>query len=179
MVRRPEAVARHFEEATIQKTVVTQSLTEDPERNTENWPDDASFDFHDGHLNILSADEPGFDSVYLSSSSVHLHGQVVTLAKWCLSICDRCPAVVELLRVTLMTLILSVNEDSVDLAHLLERVRQGEEIIIAESGQPVARLVPIAESGAPRVPGSAAGQIVIADDFDAPLPEPVLGAFEQ
>jgi prevent-host-death family protein len=83
------------------------------------------------------------------------------------------------MRVTLMTLILSVNEDSVDLAHLLERIRQGEEIIIAESGQPVARLVPIAESGAPRVPGSAAGQIVIADDFDAPLPEPVLGAFEQ
>ena len=66
---------------------------------------------------------------------------------------------VELVGVTLMALTLSVSADGVDLARLLERVRQGEEIIIAESGQPVARLVPIAESGTPRVPGSTAGQI--------------------
>jgi prevent-host-death family protein len=78
-----------------------------------------------------------------------------------------------------MALILSVNEDGMDLARLLEYARQGEKIIIAESGRPVARLVPITESGAPRVPGNAAGQIVIADDFDAPLPESVLAAFEQ
>jgi len=29
------------------------------------------------------------------------------------------------------------------------------------------------------VPGSAAGQVVIADDFDAPLPESILGDFER
>jgi antitoxin (DNA-binding transcriptional repressor) of toxin-antitoxin stability system len=49
----------------------------------------------------------------------------------------------------------------------------------AEVGHPVARLVPIDEPIAPRVPGNAADQVVIADDFDAPLPESVLGAFEQ
>ena len=78
-----------------------------------------------------------------------------------------------------MTLTLNVNEVGTSLASLLERVRQGEEIIIAESGRPVARLVSVDKPVAPRVPGSAAGQIVIAEDFDAPLPDSVLGAFEQ
>ena len=62
---------------------------------------------------------------------------------------------------------------------LLERVRQGEAIIIAEAGRPVARLVLIDRPTVPRVPGSAAGQVMIADDFDAPLPESVLGDFER
>ena len=78
-----------------------------------------------------------------------------------------------------MTLMLNVHEAQVQLAQLLERARQGEEIIIAEAGQPVARLVLIDKPIAPRVPGSAAGQVVIADDFDAPLPESILGAFER
>ncbi len=77
------------------------------------------------------------------------------------------------------TLTLNVNEIGVILAKLLERVRQGEEIIITESGRPVARLSPVDQPSAQRVPGSAAGQIIVADDFDAPLPDSVLGAFEQ
>jgi len=78
-----------------------------------------------------------------------------------------------------MTLTLNIHEAQAQLAQLLERARQGEEIIIAEAGQPVARLVLIDKPIAPRVPGSAAGQVVIADDFDAPLPESILGAFER
>ena len=62
---------------------------------------------------------------------------------------------------------------------LLERVRQGEAIIIAEAGRPVARLVLIDRPTTPRMLGSAAGQVVIADDFDAPLPESILGDFER
>jgi len=78
-----------------------------------------------------------------------------------------------------MTLTLNIHEAQTQLAQLLERVRQGEEIIIAEAGRPVARLVLIDRPIAPRVPGSAAGQVVIADDFDAPLPESILGDFER
>jgi prevent-host-death family protein len=73
-----------------------------------------------------------------------------------------------------MTFMLNVHEAQAQLAQLLERARQGEEIIIAEAGRPVARLVLIDRPTAPRVPGSAAGQVVIADDFDAPLPESIL-----
>ena len=73
-----------------------------------------------------------------------------------------------------MTFMLNVHEAQAQLAQLLERARQGEEIIIAEAGRPVACLVLIDRPTAPRVPGSAAGQVVIADDFDAPLPESIL-----
>jgi prevent-host-death family protein len=78
-----------------------------------------------------------------------------------------------------MTLTLNVHEAQTQLAQLLERARKGEEIIIAEAGRPVARLVLIDRPTAPRVPGSAAGQVVIADDFDAPLPDSILGDFER
>jgi prevent-host-death family protein len=76
-----------------------------------------------------------------------------------------------------MTLTLNVHEAQTQLAQLLERARKGEEIIIAEAGRPVARLVLIDRPTAPRVPGSAAGQVVIADDFDAPLPESILKTY--
>ena len=77
-----------------------------------------------------------------------------------------------------MTSTLNVHEAQIQLIQLLKRARQGEEIIIAEAGRPVARLVPIDKPVAPRVPGSAAGQVVIANDFDTPLPESILEAFE-
>ena len=76
-----------------------------------------------------------------------------------------------------MTLTLNVHEAQTQLAQLLERARKGEEIIIAKAGRPVARLVLIDRPTAPRVPGSAAGQVVIADDFDAPLPESILKTY--
>jgi antitoxin (DNA-binding transcriptional repressor) of toxin-antitoxin stability system len=45
----------------------------------------------------------------------------------------------------------------------------GEEIVIAKSGKPVAVLMPLAQSPAPRIPGIDAGKVVIGPDFDAPL----------
>lgn len=60
------------------------------------------------------------------------------------------------------------------LSKLLEQVQDGEEIIIAKSGKPIARLCPVekaAEKTKPkRVPGSLKGQIWISPDFDAPIP---------
>ncbi len=65
------------------------------------------------------------------------------------------------------------------LSRLLERVLLGEEITIAKAGKPVARLVPLTARPHRRIPGSARGKIYIADDFDAPLPEEVLKAFNE
>jgi prevent-host-death family protein len=78
-----------------------------------------------------------------------------------------------------MTVTLNVHEAKTHLSRLLKRVQEGEEIVIAKSGRPVARLVPIAQPLVPRKPGSAAGMIVVSDDFDTPLPESILEAFEQ
>ena len=61
---------------------------------------------------------------------------------------------------------------------MIERVNAGEEIVIAKAGRPVARLVPATVSAAPRRPGLMKGRIRVSKDFDAPLPDDVLAAFE-
>ena len=63
----------------------------------------------------------------------------------------------------------NVHEAKTHLSRLLERVRQGERIVIARAGIPVAILSPIDQPAAKRTPGR--DRVVIHDDFDAPLPE--------
>lgn len=69
-----------------------------------------------------------------------------------------------------MTYTANIREAKAHLSRLLECVAGGEEVIIARSGRPVARLVPFGERPARRRPGSAAGRVSIAPDFDEPLP---------
>ena len=61
-------------------------------------------------------------------------------------------------------------------SRLVERAAEGEEIIIARAGKPVARLMPLAASKV-RGRGMLRGRISIASDFDAPLPRKILDAF--
>lgn len=75
--------------------------------------------------------------------------------------------------------IVNIHEAKTHFSRLIERVRQGEEIIIAKAGHPVARLVPAEERVVRRVPGSARGQVVVTSDFGTPLPDEVLEAFEE
>lgn len=65
----------------------------------------------------------------------------------------------------------NIHEAKTHFSRLIERVEQGEEIIIARAGRPVARLVPVRRRPGPRTPGSAKGLIRLRPDFDAPLPE--------
>ena len=62
-------------------------------------------------------------------------------------------------------------------SRLLRRVAAGEEIIIANRGVPVARLVPVPVEATTRKLGLFRGQMTIPEDFDAPLPEDILDAF--
>ena len=77
-----------------------------------------------------------------------------------------------------MTRMVIVHEAKTHLSRLLEEVRQGEEVVIAKAGKPVARLVAVTEQPKRRQPGSARGQIWMAEDFDAPLPEDIQRFFE-
>lgn len=77
-----------------------------------------------------------------------------------------------------MTTSITIEEANTSLLDLLERVSQGEEITIIKDGQQVARLVPALATLPPRVPGTAVGMITIADDFDDPLPDDIMAAFE-
>ncbi|TWB40438.1 type II toxin-antitoxin system Phd/YefM family antitoxin [Nitrospirillum pindoramense] len=63
------------------------------------------------------------------------------------------------------------------LSQPVERAAAGEEIVIAKAGRPMARLVPLASTAAPRVPGLWKGKIRIGSDSDAPLPEEIARTF--
>ncbi|HKH44850.1 MAG TPA: type II toxin-antitoxin system Phd/YefM family antitoxin [Thermoanaerobaculia bacterium] len=71
--------------------------------------------------------------------------------------------------------VFNVHEAKTHFSRLLDRVAQGEEIIIAKSGRPVAKLVRIAVE--PRKPGRLKGRIRIGADFDEPLPDEILTVF--
>lgn len=69
----------------------------------------------------------------------------------------------------------NIHEAKTHLSRLLELVERGEAVVIARNGRPIARIVPFkAES---RKPGRLKGKIRIGADFDAPLPETLLAAF--
>ncbi len=74
--------------------------------------------------------------------------------------------------------VVNMHEAKTQLSRLVERAAAGEEIIIARAGKPVARLVAFNSRLKPREFGRMAGRIHIADDFDAPLPDDVLRAFD-
>ena len=65
-----------------------------------------------------------------------------------------------------------------NLSRLLKRVSMGEEIVIAKSGTPIARIVRVSEEQKKRIPGQDRGTFDIPEDFDAPLPEDIQKAFE-
>jgi prevent-host-death family protein len=64
---------------------------------------------------------------------------------------------------------IELTEAEAHLAKLVEEVKSGLEIVITCDGRPVARLLPVLEAPADRVPGSAKGLFAVPDDFDAPI----------
>jgi prevent-host-death family protein len=77
-----------------------------------------------------------------------------------------------------MPKLVNLYEAKTHLSDLVERASRGEEVVIAKAGQPKARLVPLSRSTRPRKPGAWKGRVRIASDFDAPLPDDLLAAFE-
>jgi prevent-host-death family protein len=75
--------------------------------------------------------------------------------------------------------IINIHEAKTHLSRFLERVAAGEEIIIAKANRPIARLVPIEQPVGQRIPGTGAGEIWMADDFNAPLPDDVMEEFDK
>ena len=64
----------------------------------------------------------------------------------------------------------NVHEAKTHLSRLLERVRAGEEIVIAKGGEPCARLVPLETRPPRRAPGTLKRQVVVRKAFFDPLP---------
>jgi prevent-host-death family protein len=65
------------------------------------------------------------------------------------------------------------------LSRLVDQVNAGEEVVITRHGRPVARLVPAAQETPSRRLGTLRGNVWMADDFDAPLPDDVRAVSER
>lgn len=72
---------------------------------------------------------------------------------------------------------LNLYEAKTQLSALVDQAAAGQEIVIAKAGKPLARLVPF-RSVRRRTPGRGKGAIWMAADFDAPLPDELLKAFD-
>lgn len=72
----------------------------------------------------------------------------------------------------------NIHEAKTHLSRLVDRVAAGAEIVIAKAGKPLAKLVPYASGKPERKFGLMKGKIRISKDFDAPLPDDLLDAFE-
>ena len=73
-------------------------------------------------------------------------------------------------------LVRNISQAKAELSALIEEVLKGNEVILAKSGKPVARLVAYPGPRQPRKPGCMAGHISIAADFDS-LPDDIAEAF--
>jgi prevent-host-death family protein len=71
-----------------------------------------------------------------------------------------------------------IHEAKTHLSQLLRDVEAGEEVEIRRGAVPVARIV-AATPHAPRQFGVDRGVFTVPDDFDAPLPDDLLDAFER
>ena len=71
----------------------------------------------------------------------------------------------------------NIHEAKTNLSRLLVKVEAGEDVIIARSGTPVARLVRFQKQGK-RQFGSMKGLVKLDDSFFDPLPEEELAAWE-
>ena len=71
----------------------------------------------------------------------------------------------------------NIHEAKTHLSRLLERVAGGEDITIAKSGVPMARLTAIKKSGPKSFLGIDRTRLKVPKDFDAPLPFGMLAGF--
>lgn len=80
-----------------------------------------------------------------------------------------------LVKQTRCVAIVNIQDAKTNLSALVARAEAGEEIVIARAGRPVLRLVAV-EGPPPRTFGGLS--FPVPDDFDAPLPEEELAAWE-
>lgn len=74
----------------------------------------------------------------------------------------------------------NIHEAKTHFSRLIEQIQNGEEVVIAKAGVPVARLLPyVPKKPSIKPPGGMEDEgYWIADDFDAPLPDDLQAAFE-
>jgi antitoxin (DNA-binding transcriptional repressor) of toxin-antitoxin stability system len=73
----------------------------------------------------------------------------------------------------------NIADAKAKLADLISRAEKGERIVLSRRNQPVAELRALKQHrNSDRPAGLCAGEFVVPEDFDAPLPDEVLRGFE-
>ncbi|MCT7958913.1 type II toxin-antitoxin system Phd/YefM family antitoxin [Laspinema palackyanum] len=72
----------------------------------------------------------------------------------------------------------TIEEIQRDPLEYLRRVEGGETLVIVRLDEAIAEIRPITPNQQLRPYGLCTGQFIVPDDFDAPLPEDILNAFE-
>jgi antitoxin (DNA-binding transcriptional repressor) of toxin-antitoxin stability system len=72
----------------------------------------------------------------------------------------------------------NIYEAKTRLSQLVEEAAAGRDVVIARAGRPVARLTRLVGTTRKRRLGLLDGRFRIPDDFNRPLPDDVLRAFE-
>lgn len=74
---------------------------------------------------------------------------------------------------------ITIQEIQHDLINWLQRVKAGETLVILEEDKPVAEIKPVVSNGEGLRPyGLCAGEFVVPEDFNEPLPDRVIKLFE-
>jgi len=73
---------------------------------------------------------------------------------------------------------INIYDAKTQLSKLVDKAAAGHDVIIARGGKPVARLTRLHVPQRKIRFGLLKGKVTIAKDFDAPLPEELIGEFE-
>jgi antitoxin (DNA-binding transcriptional repressor) of toxin-antitoxin stability system len=76
------------------------------------------------------------------------------------------------------TNIVNIKEAETRLAQVIEKVLAGEEVVIAEAGKPLVKIIRYVQNDEPRRPGFWKGKVKMTEDFDE-LPDELLRALPQ
>ena len=74
-------------------------------------------------------------------------------------------------------MLVNIHDAKTNFSKYIHQVLEGEDIIIAKGGKPVARLIPYVKATEERHGGQFSGMLTISDDFDAALPDEILKLF--
>jgi prevent-host-death family protein len=74
-------------------------------------------------------------------------------------------------------IVVPLAEAKNNLSKLVDDAAAGQVITIAKHGRAMARLVPVGKTCGQRI-GAMKGKLILPEDFDAPLPDGMLDAFE-
>jgi prevent-host-death family protein len=75
-------------------------------------------------------------------------------------------------------MIVNMHDAKTHFSKYVNKVLQGEEMIIAKNGKPLVKMTPISQGSEKRTPGLSCGKIEISDNFDTPLDDSILNEFE-